>query len=365
MLTSVDRVKLPFDNNAVSNNARFLQHDVLLENNAVGVSTHAWVLARGMTVSQAGHFVESDSSLPPGVGRPPCQDAVRDYRNCVAVARQELGPGGSTQRFVIRASERNEPLYVIRLADDSPALIGLEWSGDDFDRVIGGKKPNEPARFRYWTIHEHPDPGDSGSTVVLPEETKSGFLDMPATIANLRGVNEPLLILTRVRALGNDGKPGKDDDDSSAIEMAFFEMVVAKIEGGTDEPLKITRLGSANCELRLSDQLLLKNLGGSTSIRERANRAYDQDASAPLAIGTPVWQKGKQDLFQRWKMSQVLVSDTNPNGLAQRLAVTVVFRGFVDMSLQLRLKASKQEVAFDRQLGGRGFAVCHNGLARY
>jgi len=355
---------LRLDSRSVSANARFLQHDVLLESDADGKSTHAWVLARGMTVTEDGqHFEQTDEPKhAANTVSSPCGDAVKDYRTCVAVARQELKAGGTVQRFAIRASEKNEPLNVIRLADGSAALVGLEWSADDLDRVIDLKVPKGAARLRAWIPSNNGNFGDAGLTANLPDETRAGFLELPAVVVNVHGVREPLLVLTRITALVDEDQANAESANSQKLQMAHLETVVSKVEGGSGEPLHVSRLGSAHCSIRISDQLLLKDVAGARRIREHANRAYDRSAHDTIEPRTPAWRRGLLEVGQRWRMSQIVVSEPDQEDPSQTIALTAVFNGFTDMSIQVRLRIDEASAKFDRQLGGKGFADCEAGL---
>ncbi|SAK53836.1 hypothetical protein AWB77_01472 [Caballeronia fortuita] len=355
---------LRLDSRTVSANARFLQHDVLLESDANGKSTHAWVLARGMTVTMDGkHFEQTDEhEHAASTASSPCDDAVRNYRTCVAVARQELKAGGKVQLFAISPSEKNEPLNIIRLADGSAALVGLEWSADDFDRVINHKVPKDAARFRFWIPTNDGNLSEAGFTASLPDETRAGFLEMPAIVMNVHGVREPLLILTRVTALVDEDEANAEAANSRRLQLAHLETVISKIEGGSGKPLRVSRLGSAHCSIRIGDQLLLKDVTGARRIRQHANRAYDRSADATIESGTPAWRRGLLELGQRWKMSQIVASDPYEEAPSQTIALTAVFNGFTDMSIQMRLRIDEASAKFDRQLGGKGFADCEAGL---
>ncbi|CAD6548006.1 hypothetical protein ACFQ3P_25680 [Paraburkholderia sabiae] len=354
-----------FDTRSVQGNARFLQHDFLLENDATGSATHAWVLARGITVTPDGHdYAESVAG-----SATPCSNAVADYRECVAVTRQELKPGGTVERSVIRAREKNEPLSVIRLADGSPLLVGLEWDDTDFDRVVAGKLPRSAPAFRYWSVADALEHGSAGHTAPLPDETKDGFMDMPATIANVSGTGQPILVLTRINAAareetGSAQEQAKTDtartfDD----EHATIEVLVARIDGGAGKTVGVTQTGRAYCSINLRDQLFLQDSRGARMITEHANRSYDQPATSTIKVGSAEWRKGLLELAQRWKMSQVLVSESPDDNAAELMLVTIVFKGFTDMSVQLRLHTNANEARFSAQRGGKRFASCGEGKA--
>ncbi|WP_414147919.1 hypothetical protein ACMGGR_00505 [Erwinia sp. BNK-24-b] len=311
----------------IHNQYRFLAHDMLLERDLSGRVTHAWAFARGVQVSADGkQFVRDDSG--------------KDYSVRVAVARQQLGAGHAEniQRFSLQAKETDEPLSLVRLGSGKGmALVGLAWSDDDLSRVESDKPAEKPPLLKIWRLPQNgmaPDPAPQVLSLPLP--IPNGYIGLAPVIARLSTQDAPLLVLTRVApdSWRNDENQPKPSVTMDTLAVNF---VIASLVSNGDRPLSFASNYQLRCEIALNKQLQSPE---AHTAKQRAYRTLFGYYSAALEARNPAWQIDsiKSDLAQRWRMSQVIVSERRLEKEGAVLALTMVFNGFPAMSFQVLLK---------------------------
>ncbi|MHA6194912.1 hypothetical protein ACX3YG_11120 [Pseudomonas wadenswilerensis] len=288
------------DSPSIGSRYRFLQNELLLEKDAEGQNTHAWVLARG--------YDTDDGSI-----RTP--EDGQGYRDRMLVVRQSLISGKASTTTSLPVAESGDPLFVVRLAPGAGvALAGLQRRSPSWWNMFSGTTPDESATLL--TLWHLQDDGNSieKPPISLPPPLDQTFIDRPPMVVDLAGIAAPVIVWTHV----------SDDRQTPALDL-----VLTALDPG-QSPLPV--LGAFKCELSLAEQI---DLAAATNIREKAK--YEKDANDSSAKEAAKL-KALKDLLRRWKTSQTLVS-SKPNGEGPAdLAVTTVLNGFPRLSFQVVLK---------------------------
>ncbi|WP_380183074.1 hypothetical protein [Kalamiella sp. sgz302252] len=319
---------------SIHNQYRFLSHDMLFERDNRGEVTHALAFARGVAVAPDGtRFIRDDSG--------------KDYATRLTVARQKLGnsQAGSLQRFSLNAAETDEPLSVVRLGkEQGTGLMGLAWSAEDLRLVENGKPAEHPPLVKLWRLPQdgakpNPDP----QTLSIPVPVPNGYISLPPIVAYISTQDAPLMILTRVAPDRWQNQSGQNattvKTDTLAIDF-FITSLVSPAAGSS----YFADSYQLRCEISLDKQLQSPEAG---SLRQRAYRTLYGRYNSQLEAQNPAWQLNlvKSDLAQRWRMSQVIVSERQlKEGPA--MALTMVFNGFPAMSFQALLKAENGQLRY-------------------
>lgn len=310
---------------------RFLQHDVLLEQDGAGNATHAWVLGRG-------------ASLTSGEGVPFVTESPgKDYASRLVVVRQALGNGkhGDTQRFSLNVSEADEPLSLVNLGPAAgTVLMGLAWKGDDLGRVVDGKPPASAPIVKLWTMPAPGQPPDPQPVeVALPQALKDRFIDIPPVVVRQPGMDSPLFVFVRVDDPLTQGAPDDPSpaDPKKTVRLRFQVLTL----GNTDLAAKaFSSLGEFTCLIDLEKQW---QLPAAAQIRTRAFRAFalnekNWQGDTSRALPAHVQERLVRDLSYRWRMSQLIASERMSEDGKSLLALTMVFNGFPALSTQMLLR---------------------------
>ncbi|AME26336.2 hypothetical protein AXG89_20840 [Burkholderia sp. PAMC 26561] len=323
------------DTQDVHNAYRFLVHDMLVEKDSRGNATHAWVFARGVGVDQSGHYVTDN--------------AASDFSEQVLVTRQGLGdgPDEETQRFMIDATEKNEPLNLVRVSKDgTTALIGVDWREQEAERR--GMTP----RLKTWLLSNNAL-AEKGTLIELMDETRNCYLEIPPIVARFPQMNDAQMFFprfTNARQRDKDMCATPDDATDSSFQ---FDVLLAGLHLNSRSELDVLPGGGVVCEIDLTAQLKSPS---ADKIRERANRSFATNSAADIKPGTSAWDAAMLDLSHRWRMSQVIASERTLATGEQEVALTIVFSGFTGMSFQLLFHLDPQRgLAFDRKAGGEQF----------
>ncbi len=315
----------------ITDKYRFLQHDVLLEQDGVGNATHAWVLGRGVALtSSAGVSFVTES---PGEG----------YASKIVVVRQALGNGkhDDTQRFSLNVSEADEPLSLVRLGQaEGASLIGLAWKKDDLSRVEDGKPPASAPVLKLWTMPvPGQPPGPQPLEIALPQQLKDRFIDIPPAVVRLSGVDSPLFVFARV---DDPLSQGALDEQSAAgaakvVRLRFHVLTLGSVGAAAKA---LADLGEFSCLIDLEKQW---QLPAAAQIRTRAFRALvlnenEWERNHPHVLPADVRERIVRDLSYRWRMSQVIASERLSEDGKSLLALTTVFNGFPALSTQMLLR---------------------------
>lgn len=316
---------------------RFMQHDVLIEKNAVNQATHAWVLGRGAKLSNktAGHepLFEEDS-------------AGSTYQTHVVVARQALGNRKFTEidRFELEASETDEPFQLVRLGGShGVALMSLGWKAADRARVSDDQTPRAPPILKLWRVPgKDRNASQQPMTVSLPEALKDRYTDIPPVMARLSTREEPVLIFAKLSpppTLNQEEEAAAlDFKDTTVASSIVMDLVVISLMPQADTSIRPLIMQQLSCEIDLRKQL---NNEKASDIRKGAYRA--EDLTAPNKTGVEqenshATARGMTDLANRWRMSQLIASELRSADNMRALALTMVFNGFPGMSVQVRFK---------------------------
>ncbi len=320
---------------AVHNQYRFLPHDMLLERDFSGRVTHAWTFARGVQVSPDGkQFIRDDSG--------------KDYAVRVAVARQRLGSNhaGDIQRFSLNAKETDEPLSLIRLGkNEGGALVGLAWSADDLKRVEDGELAKHPPLINVWRLPQNgstPDP--TPQALSLPVPVPNGYISLPPVIAHLTPQDPPLMVLTRVAPDIWQSDTGQETNLATSNTLAI-DFIITRLLSKAGMPVFFANNYQLRCEIGLDKQLQSPE---ATTIKQRAYRTIYGRYNQALEAKYPAEKINhvKSDLAQRWRMSQVIVSDRNLEKEGPVMALSMVFNGFPAMSFQILLRPEGGELHY-------------------
>ncbi|WP_250511786.1 hypothetical protein [Caballeronia sp. GACF4] len=325
------------DSQNVHNAYRFLVHDVLIEKNAQGNATHAWVLARGVGIDPAGHYLTDDPA--------------RNFSTQVLATRQKLGDGQSEvpQRFMLDATEKNEPLSLVRVnREGANALIGVDWREDDDDRR------SMTPRLKTWLLTDDALPG-AGTPVELMKETRDCYLEIPPIIARFPQINDAQMFFPRFTT-----KPQRDEDcakpDETADPLLRFDVLFARFHLDAASRLKVVPAGGFLCDIDLAAQYGSRY---ASPIREQAARSHDQTPGVDAAAHSPAWDAAIIEMRHRWRMSQVIASARTSKTGEQEVALTAVFNGFTGMTFQALFHiGADQNLVLDRVAGGERFIKC-------
>ncbi|WP_192330923.1 hypothetical protein [Achromobacter sp. ACM04] len=319
----------------IRNKYRFLQHDLLLEQDTAGNATHAWVLARGAALGTvAGESVVAESS-------------GKDYKSRLVVVRQALGDRkhGETQRFGLEVQEADEPLSLVRMgAATGTALLGVSWSKGDLERVEGGRQPFAAPVLKLWKM---PNAGQAPQLppeeIALPAALRDGFLSVPPSIVRLAGIDQPLLIFVRVDdPVAQDGRIIPEKAKVVRIRFQVVPLDDVSLAAGV-----LKTAGEFSCVIDLDRQ---GRLPAASELRARALRALgmDSEKNKDPAIVLPgeVRDRLSRDLSYRWRMSQFIASERRADDGGGLLALTMVFNGFPALSTQMLLRPSPDGLSF-------------------
>ncbi|MDD0970669.1 MULTISPECIES: hypothetical protein [Pseudomonas] len=318
---------------------RFLQNELLLEKDAQGRDTHAWILVRGMKLDPASGLIVDNPD-------------AKGYEDRLLVIRQPLADGqaGNTQRFVVDAKEVDDPLSLIHLQEGSGvALAGLSWSREDLERLEDAEPAAHSPFLSLWRLPQDVQPSVQAvvqsERIPLDPALKNDFIDRPPVVINAPGFAAPIVVWTRMAA-----------ETKLPVTQASFDVVFNSLDSTPDVNHKsaLTRLGAISCTLDLKQQLYSDN---AKPVRQNANRAEGERSATAL---TPVTEgRGVNELFRRWKMSQTIVSK-KPSGdsALDDLTVTVVFNGYTSMSFQAVLKSTDGRLRFSQTLPQAQYLSC-------
>ncbi|WP_147200220.1 hypothetical protein [Pantoea sp. CCBC3-3-1] len=320
---------------AVHNQYRFLPHDMLLERDFSNKVTHAWTFARGVQVSPGGkQFIRDNSG--------------KDYSIRVAVARQPLGnnPANAIQRFSLSARETDEPLSLIRLGKkEGTALVGLAWSAEDLKRVEGGHPAENPPLIKIWRVPLNgsaPDPTPQALSVPVP--LPNGYISVPPIVARLSTQDPALMVLTRVGPDIWQSEKGQETNLATSKTLAV-DFIITSLISQVGKPIYFANNYQLRCEIGLDKQLQSPD---ASSIKQRAYRTIYGRYNQTLEAKNPADQINhiKSDLAQRWRMSQVIVSERKLEKEGAVMALSMVFNGFPAMSFQLLLKSDNGRLRY-------------------
>ncbi len=323
------------DTQNVHNAYRFLVHDLLVEKDAQGNATHVLVLARGVGVDPGGHYLTDNSA--------------KEFAKQVLVTRQGLGdgPDGATQRFMLDATEKNEPLSLVRVrGDGTSALIGVDWREEESER-----RDVNP-RLRTWLLGPNGLPSE-GKFVDLMPEARDCYMEIPPIIARFPQMDEAQIFLPRFTNARQRGLDMCATPDDVADPMLRFDVLLTRLRLDSSSGLQAVPDHGVTCDIDLAAQL---NSPYASTIRDRANRSLPSTSGKALAPNSAAWNAAILDMSHRWRMSQVIASRRASASGEQAVALTVVFNGFTGMSLQLLFHVDpKRGLVFDRHAGGEQF----------
>lgn len=301
----------------VRNPYRFLSHDMLLEKNAAGEASWAWVFARGTPLTNNNTFGDDDSG--------------KNYSDYITVARQRLGNNHAddVQRFKLNVKETDEPLSLIRTDSTGHSeLISMAWSESDLNRIENGKPAKNAPVLKLWQMNssvQKQDPAPLPVTM-MPETTL-----LTPLIVRLSKLSNPLIVITQVE---NDRWQHVQTMEQAIDDVLKIDFTLSTII--TDTSVHFKNTTKLHCALSLNSQL---NSPGAEELRNRINNILygtTEGRDAPETISAL-----KSDLAQRWRMSQLIASEREiltdkPKGTsAHMLALTMVFNGFPSMSFQV------------------------------
>ncbi|MFJ2683346.1 hypothetical protein ACIOYV_06355 [Pseudomonas sp. NPDC087342] len=340
---------------AMQNKYRFLQHDVLLEKNHEGQTTHAWVLGRGAKVetglSETPEFTTDDSGS--------------EYESRLVVARQALGnnKSGEIQRFMLDARETDEPLSLIRLGPvNGSALTGLAWTESDLKRIQNNQPPVDPPQLKIWRVPATGAiPAPKPLVLALPLAVKDGYIDLPPIFARLSEKDAPLLILTNISTPSVQTDTSEHDHPIKSVPTKLdITFRIEGLESGSNDTLKLAPWEQFRCQLDLDAQLRSDE---AETLRTRAYRAESRDHKQfnklqPESLPDDVRNRGVSDLANRWRMSQLIASERRLSDQGSALALTLVFNGFPALSFQTLLRPTSAGLTFDRVVSQPSFLKC-------
>ena len=322
----------PLNGPAVSirNSYRFLSHDMLLEKDATGQATWAWVFARGVPLNKNGTFGDDDSG--------------DNYQNYVTVARQRLGNNHSEdiQRFALNVKETDEPLSLVRTDNAGHSvLMAMAWSEADLKRVESDKPAKQPPILKLWRRNAAaPQP----ETRALPVQMTADTTMLTPLIVRLSSQSSPLIVIPQVQ---NNRWQHVETQEQANDDVLKIDFTVATIRTGAS--LNFSPPVLLHCALSLNSQL---QSDSASVLRDRTYRilyGYKKEDIPAETISAL-----KSDLAQRWRMSQVIaservvVTDTQKGTTAPALALTVVFHGFPGMSFQVLLTPEGDTLKYDK-----------------
>lgn len=304
---------------------RFLSHDMLLEKDASGQATWAWVFARGMPLKNKDTFSRDMRGT--------------DYDKYVTVVRQRLGNGHEhdVQRFRLNVDEKDEPLSLVRVDNEgNNILVGLTLTTQDWNCVENGKPVQQPPQLKLWRVADGPDP----IPLTLPLQMTTDMTILTPLIVRLSSLQFPLMIIPQVE---NDRWQHVETQKQAREGRFKVDFTITGLKLTPDNQLGFDFTTRLHCELNLNHQLQKAKV-----IRERAYRILFgtsgpdyKDKESNKEILPEEISAIKSDLAQRWRMSQVIASEremvTDKGTTEKLLAITMVFNGFPGMSFQLLL----------------------------
>ncbi|WMT13142.1 hypothetical protein [Serratia fonticola] len=303
----------------VRNPYRFLSHDMLLEKDAIGQASWAWVFARGAPLNKNGTFGDDDSG--------------KNYTDYVTVARQRLGNNHAdeVQRFTLNVKETDEPLSLVRTDNAGHSvLVSMAWSEADLKRVESDKPAKQPPLLKLWRKNAA---ATQPETRALPVQMAPDTTMLTPLIVRLSSQPDPLIVIPQVQ---NNRWQHVETQAQANDDVLKIDFTVATIK--TDKSLDFGPPTRLHCALSLNRQLQSPE---AKVLRDRVysilyeNTEMDVPPETVSAI--------KSDLAQRWLMSQVIaserevmtVTDKQQGTTTRMLALTVVFHGFPAMSFQV------------------------------
>ncbi|WP_336284007.1 hypothetical protein [Citrobacter arsenatis] len=301
----------------IRNQYRFLSHDMLLEKDASGEASWAWVFARGAPLNRNGTFGDDDSG--------------KNYADYVTVARQQLGNNhaNNVQRFTLNVKETDEPLSLVRTDNAGHSvLVGMAWSDSDLNRVESEKPAKQPPLLKIWRINAAaPQP----EARALPVQAEPDTTMLTPLIVRLSSQSDPLIVIPQVQ---NNRWQHVENQEQANDDVLKIHFTVATIK--TDKSLYFAPPTRLHCALSLNRQLQ------SPDAKTLRNRTYSILNGVTEANVSPETISAiKSDLAQRWRMSQVIaserevVTDQQKGTTTHMLALTMVFHGFPAMSFQV------------------------------
>jgi len=325
---------------AINDGYRFLQNDLLLEKDADGADTHAWILVRGMALDPETRLITAN---PDATG----------YQDHLLVIRQPLadGQGGNTQRFMIDASETDDPLALVRLRKGSGvALVGLRWNSDDLKKVEASKESERPPSLSVWRLPEAATLPPTGliksAPLSLGSPLLNGFIERPPVLVDAPGFTSPVFVWTRIIT------------DPQTPEKLSSDILLTTLDSTSDhnQPPVLTEVGSFRCNLDLKKQI---QAAEASMIRQFANRA--QGAGSETVLTPSTERAGIADLTKRWQMSQTVVS-SRPSEASQTddLTITTIFNGYPGMSFQVLLNSIEGRFRYSHALPASTYINCDN-----
>jgi len=311
--------------NAINDRYRFLQNDLLLEKDAQGNDTHAWILVRGMKADSNKRIVSTTNG--------------KGFEDRLLVIRQALGDGAAQDIMPvpIDASESVDPLALLRLADgQGVALLGLTWKVSDMLRLEAGKANLSPPLLSIWQFRDN-QPVQHSLESLSPELTDR-FIDRPPVVVNAPGTAHPLFVWSRLTGAKTD-KAAQE----SKTRMTF-DIHLATLNPETS-PMMGER-GSVRCTLDLEKQV---DTAAAAGIRTKARRTHGIEEKKPLdSVTRPLAIK---KLFERWKMGQTVVSKRpSEQPGVEDLTVTAIFTGYPGNSFQVVLNHNNGRYQFKHTL---------------
>lgn len=301
----------------VRNTYRFLSHDMLLEKNAAGEASWAWVFARGAPLNNNNTFGEDNSG--------------KNYTDYITVARQRLGNNHTNewQRFKLNVKETDEPLSLIRTDSTGHSeLVSMAWSESDLKRIEGGKPAKQAPVLKLWQINSSASKQEPATLPVtmMPETTL-----LTPLIVRLSKLPNPIIVISQVE---NDRWQHVQTQEQAIDDVFKIDFTVSTIK--TDTSVHFEKTAILHCVLSLNSQL---SSSDAKDLRNRINNIlYGKDK---VEIDPKTISALKSDLAQRWRMSQLIASEREiltdkPEGTsAHMLALTMVFNGFPSMSFQV------------------------------
>ncbi|WP_152643931.1 hypothetical protein [Raoultella terrigena] len=301
----------------VRNPYRFLSHDMLLEKNAAGEASWAWVFARGAPLNNNNTFGEDDSG--------------KNYTDYITVARQRLGNNhaNESQRFKLNVKETDEPLSLIRTDSAGHSeLVSMAWSESDLNRVEGGKSAKQAPALKLWQMSSL---GSKKEPATLPVNMMPDTTLLTPLIVRLSKLPNPIIVISQVE---NDRWQHVQTQEQAIDDVFKIDFTVSTIR--TDTSVHFENTAKLHCALSLNSQL---SSPYAKDLRNRINNILYGTAKVEVAPETI--SALKSDLAQRWRMSQLIASereiltDEQKGTTAHMLALTIVFNGFPSMSFQV------------------------------
>lgn len=316
----------------VNDGYRFLHNELLLERDASGNDSHAWVLARGLKLDEANRAI-----VPNADGR--------GYDKQVLVLRRTLENNNAdgVQPFIIDLPETGDPLMLVRLQPgEGSALLSLGWTQADLAHRENGEVNEASPQLSVWQLREGTNALLKHAPEPLPAALRERFIERPPIVVDAPGIPAPVFVWTRV------------SDDTQGAEKGAVALDIHLSALNTGATPMMRDLGAFRCDINLGRQ---RKTPAANDVAILAKRKKSVTSRAEHTDETT--QLFTEELIQRWQMSQTLVTRRPAgDGGTDDLGVTTVFKGYPGMSFQVVLANDNGRYRYKRTLPTSDWVNC-------